>query len=86
MVRWRNVFAGLLVLAWVHGLASAILYQFELRFFGTFAASVAVLALAGLLPAGFCWSEQSDGYLLERAEKAEAEVKRLSAELVERDK
>ena len=85
MIRWRNVFIALLVSAWAHGLAAAVLNSLGLASLSAFCGAVAALRLLGLVPVGCEASEQDENSLLERVHDAEAENRRLRNKLAERE-
>lgn len=81
MVIWRNVFAGQLVLAWVHGLAAAILQHLGLPSFAIFCVGVAGLLLLGLAFTAVAWDGQTSSYERQRIDELENEITRLRSEL-----
>lgn len=85
MIRWRNIFIALLVSAWAHGIAAAILSSVGVTDVPGFCAAAAVLSLFALVPVGAAAKDQAESYTLERALSAESEVRRLRAELFEKD-
>lgn len=84
VIRWRNVVFALIASGWGHGLAASILFTFGANDVAGFCSAVAIVSALALVPTAIAANEQGKSYELQRALDAEAEVRKLRAELVDK--